>query len=157
MSITLGEARAEARRLFQAGDYARALRAHEQILAEVPLDDHVRFKIADILAKVGLKDEAAEVYRAIAAHNIRSGHPLSAIVACQALEALGQPADDLLSTVASTYAAGSPHLGRFAVRPAPVAPETRLEAPDLVDNEPFDTVADRARQRALDLSAFTDV
>src|SRR6185295_8765609 len=31
MSITLGEARIEARRLFQAGDYARALRAYDQI------------------------------------------------------------------------------------------------------------------------------
>jgi CRP-like cAMP-binding protein len=157
MSITLGEARAEARRLFHAGDYARALRAHEQILAAVPLDYQVRFKIADILAKVGLNDEAAEIYRTIAAHDLRSGHPLPAIVACHALEALGQRADEILSTLASTYAAGSPHLGRFAVRPAPVPAETRLPPPDLEGSEPFDAVADRARQRALDLSAFTEV
>ena len=157
MSITLGEARAEARQLFHAGDYARALRAHEQILAAVPLDYQVRFKIADILAKVGLTDEAAQVYRAIAAHDLRTGHPLPAIVACHALEALGQRADDLLAGLAGNYAAGSPHLGRFAVRPAPVPPETRLEAPDLLGNEPFDAVAERAKQRALDLSAFSDV
>jgi CRP-like cAMP-binding protein len=157
MSITLGEARIEARRLFQAGDYARALRAQEQILAQVPLDYTVRFKIADILAKVGMADEAAEVYRTIAAHDIRTGHPLPAIVACHALEALGQSAGDLFATLAGNYAAGSPHLGRFAVRPAPVAAETRLEGPDLLENEPFDAVVDRARQRALDLSAFTDV
>jgi cAMP-dependent protein kinase regulator len=157
MSITLGEARAEARRLFQAGDYARALRAHEQILTAVPLDYQVRFKIADILAKVGMTEEAAELYRTIATHDLRTGHPLPAIVACHALEALGQPADELMTQLAANYAAGSPHLGRFAVRPAPVAPETRLEVPELLETEPFDTVAERARQRALDLTAFSDV
>src|SRR5439155_14486067 len=82
MSTTLGEARDEARRLFHGGDYARALRAYEQILAAVPLDAQVRFKIADILAKVGLNEEAAEVYRILALHGIRTGHPLPAIVAC---------------------------------------------------------------------------
>jgi CRP-like cAMP-binding protein len=157
MSTSLGEARAEARRLFQEGDYARALRAYDQILSAVPLDHQVRLKIADILAKVGLGAEAAEVYRTIALHDIRTGHPLPAIVACQALEALDQKADELFGLLASTYASGSPHLGRFAVRPAPVGLETRLEAPDLTGNEPFDSVVDRARQRALDLSAFTNI
>jgi CRP-like cAMP-binding protein len=157
MSTTLGEARAEARRLFQADDYAHALRAYDQILSAVPLDTQARFKIADILAKVGLTAEAAEVYRTIALHDIRSGHPLPAIVASEALETLGQKADDILELLAATYASGSPHLGRFAVRPAPVPPDTRLEPPDLSGNEPFDGLAERARQRALDLSAFTDV
>jgi CRP-like cAMP-binding protein len=158
MSTTLGEARVEARRLFQAGDYARALRAYEQILAAVPLDYEVRFKIADVLAKVGLTEEAAVIYRAIAAHDIHTGHPLQAMVACEALEALGQRADDLLAALASAYAAGSPQLGgRFAVRQAPVPPETPIDDPDLLGTEPFDTVADRARQRALDLSAFTNI
>jgi CRP-like cAMP-binding protein len=156
MSTTLGEVRVQARRLFHEGDYARSLRAYDQILTAVPLDYQVRFKIADILAKVGLSAEAAEVYRTIALHDIRTGHPLPAIVACEALEALGGNADELLGMLATTYASGSPHLGRFAVRPAPVPPETRVEAPDLAGNEPFDGVADRARQRALDLSAFTD-
>jgi CRP-like cAMP-binding protein len=157
MSTTLGEATQEARRLFRAGDYARALRAYEQILAAVPLDYQVRFKIADVLAKVGLTEEAAQVYRAIALHDIRTGHPLQAIVACEALEALGQRADELLVTLAGAYASGSPHLGRFAVRQAPVPPETAIEAPDLLGTEPFDDVAARARQRALDLSAFTEI
>jgi CRP-like cAMP-binding protein len=157
MSITLGEATDEARRLFRAGDYARALRAYEQILAAVPLEYQVRFKIADVLAKVGLGEEAAEIYRAIALHDIRTGHPLPAVIAYNALEALGQRADDLLDTLATAYAAGSPHLGRFAVRQAPVPPETRLAPPDLAGTEPFDDVAARARLRALDLSAFSEI
>jgi CRP-like cAMP-binding protein len=157
MSTTLGEARIEARRLFQSGDYARALRAYEQILAAVPLDTQVRFKIADILAKVGLNDEAAELYRTIAQHDLRTGHPLPAVVACEALEALGQSADDLRAALATAYAAGSPHLGKFAVRQAPVPPETPIEAPDLLGTEPFDAVAERARKLALDLSAFTEI
>lgn len=157
MSTTLGQARREARRLFKDGDYARALRAYEQILAAVPLDNHVRFKIADVLAKVGLTDEASQVYRNIAGHDIRTGHPLPAIVACEALKAMGQRTDEILATLAAAYASGSPNLGRFAVRQAPVPPETRIEGIDLVGTEPFDDLAYRARARALDLSGFTEI
>jgi cAMP-dependent protein kinase regulator len=157
MSTTLGAARIQARQLFHDGDYARALRAYEQILAAVPLDAEVRFKIADVLAKVGLAEEAAGVYRTLALHDLRTGHPLQAMVACHALRALEQPTDDLLETLAGAYAAGSPQLGRFAARQAPLAPETPIEPPDLDGTEPFDTVADRARARALDLSVFADV
>jgi CRP-like cAMP-binding protein len=153
MNTTLGEAKAEARRLYQAGDYARALRAYDQILATVPLDYEVRFKIGDVLAKTGLAEEAAEVYRAVAIHDIRTGHPLPAVVACEVLEAQNRPTDEIRDLLASTYASGSPQLARFAVRQAPVAPETRVET-ELEEAEAFDVVAERARARALDLSAF---
>jgi CRP-like cAMP-binding protein len=157
MSTTLGEARLEARRLFREGDYARALRAYEQILTAIPLDAQVRFKIADVLAKVGLTEEAAQVYRTVALHDLRTGHPLPALVARHQLAALGQDAEDLVTALADAYASGSPQLARFAVRQAPVAPDTRLEAPDLAGSEPFDVVAERARQLALDLTAYGEI
>jgi CRP-like cAMP-binding protein len=152
-TTTLGEARAQAEERLRAGDYAAALRIYDHLLAVVPLDYDARLRVADLLAKVGLVDEAAEVYRTIALHDIRSGHPLPAVVACAALDQLGRPADDLRELLADTYAAGSPQLARFAVRQAPVAPGTRLPAaPE--GAEPFDEVAERARRRVLDFSSF---
>ncbi len=154
MATTLGAAKAQARRLLEEGDYARALRAYDQILTAVPLDYEVRFRVADVLAKVGMAAEAAEVYRAVAMHDIGSGHPLPAIVACQALEALGENADDVRKQLATTYASGSPQLARVAVREAPVDPKTAVPPADLATTEPLDRVVERARKRALDLSAF---
>jgi CRP-like cAMP-binding protein len=156
MNTTLGEAKAEAHRLYRAGEYTMALRAYDQILATVPLDSDVRFKIADVLAKAGLADEAAEVYRAVAIHDIRTGHPLPAVVACEVLEAMNRPTDDIRDLLADTYASGSPQLARFAVRPAPVPPDTQVAVAEPEDGEPLDVVASRARERALDLSAFVE-
>jgi CRP-like cAMP-binding protein len=156
MSMTLGETRAQAQRLRMASDYPGALRLYDHLLACLPLDYEIRFRIADLLVKVGLSAEAAEVYRAVATHDIRSGHPLPAIVACAALEQLGQPVDDLRALLADGYAAGSPYLARVAVRQAPMAPTTPV--PDLPEGEPepFDLLAERARKRAVDLTAFTE-
>lgn len=152
--VKLATARAEARAFLQARDYAQALRAYDRIVAAMPFDYEARFKIGDLLAKVGLTDEAAGVYRTVAAHDIKTGHPLPAVVACRALADLGQPADDLLRMLVDTYAAGSPLLARFAVRPAPVDPETVLDLPPIDPREPFDAAAARACARARDLSAF---
>jgi CRP-like cAMP-binding protein len=150
---TLGEARAEAEERLRAGDYAAALRLCDHLMAVVPLDYGVRLRVADLLARVGLVEEGAEVYRTVAVHDIRSGHPLPAVVACAALDQLGRPADDLREMLADGYAAGSPQLARFAVRQAPVAPGTKV--PPLPEGaEPFDELAERARRRALDLSPF---
>jgi CRP-like cAMP-binding protein len=150
---TLGEARGQAEERLRAGDYAAALRVYDHLMAVVPLDYGVRLRVADLLARVGLVEEAAEVYRTVAVHDIRSGRPLPAVVACAALDQLGRPADDLREMLADGYAAGSPQLARFAVRQAPVAPGTMV--PPLPEGaEPFDELAERARRRALDLSSF---
>jgi CRP-like cAMP-binding protein len=153
MTTTLGQARAEARRLFRQADYARALRAYDHILQHLPSDPEVRRRIADVLGRVGLDAEAAQVHRAVARHDVRAGHPLPAIVAAAALEQLGHPDDELRDLIAGTYAAGSPQLARFAGREAPPPPATPLPAPELDVPEPFDQVAERARTRALDLGA----
>lgn len=155
MRTTLSDAKAEARAALHAGDYPRALRAYDLLLSAVPHDYEIRFKIADVLTRVGLSAEAVQLYRAVAEHDIRTGHPLPAIVAMYACDQLGQKTDDILAMLASTYGSGSPHLARFAVRPSPVDPETRVETPDSPGNEPFDVVVERARRRALDFSAFT--
>lgn len=153
---TLREAREKARALEKAADWPRALRAWDQILAADPLDYVARLKIADMLFRVGAQGEAASVYRAVADHDIRSGHPLPAVVAIKNLAALGQDfsVEELLGKMADIYAGGSPKLARFAARQAPV--DLAAPIPDLAldGDEPGVTTAHRAVKRALDLSVF---
>jgi len=154
MKIALREARDEARRYRRHGDFPHALRAYQRILAALPLDYETRIAIADVLAEAGHHDAAAEVYRSVAIHDIRAGHPLPAIVAAFALTRLGQPVDDILNLLVKTYASGSPHLARFAVRPAPVDPSTMLDLGDIAHSGSLTHVVDQARKTALDLSVF---
>jgi len=154
MKITLREARDEARRFRRNGDHPHALHAYQRILAALPLDYETRLAIADVLAEAGQTDAAAEVYRSVAIHNVRAGHPLPAIVAAYALGKLGQPVDDIFALLVKTYASGSPLLARFAVRTAPVDPSTVLEVGDIGHTGSLAHVMEQARKTALDLSVF---
>ena len=154
MKIALREARDEARRYRRNGDHPRALRAYQRILAALPLDYETRFAIADVLVEAGQPEAAAEVYRSVAIHDIRAGHPLPAIVACHALGRMGHPVDDIQALLVKTYASGSPQLARFAVRPAPVDPSSMLEIGDVSHSASLTHVVEQARKTALDLSVF---
>ena len=154
MKITLREARDEARRYRRNGDHPHALHAYQRILAALPLDYETRLAIGDVLAEAGQTDAAAEVYRSVAIHNVRAGHPLPAIVAAYALGKLGQPVDDIFALLVKTYASGSPLLARFAVRTAPVDPSTVLEVGDIGHTGSLTHVMEQARKTALDLSVF---
>ena len=154
MITTLREARAEARLLRDRGDHARALSVCQRILEAVPLDYEVRTLIADILVLAGAVDAAAQVYRTVAIHDIRAGHPLPALVACQALVKIGQTIEDIEELLVKTYASGSPQLARFAIRPAPVDPETKFEAGNASHPKSLQHAAEHALRAALDLSVF---
>jgi CRP-like cAMP-binding protein len=153
MITTLREARAEARLLREKGDFARALSVYQRILEAVPLNYEVRTLIADILVQAGGAEAAAQIYRTVAIHDIRAGHPLPALVACQALVKLGHPIDDIEALLVKTYASGSPQLARFAIRPAPVDPNTKFEA-GTSHAKSLQHSAEHALRVALDLSVF---
>src|SRR5262245_44386677 len=103
MSFKLRDAHRQAQSLLQSGEFARAMRVHDHILAVEPADYESRLKIADLLANLGAKDHALAVYRAVMVHDVRAGHPLPAIVASRAIEALGKNADDVLGLIAEGY------------------------------------------------------
>jgi CRP-like cAMP-binding protein len=153
MTTTLREARAEARRLRDQGDFARALSVYQHILEAVPLDYEVRTQIADVLVELDAHDAAAQVYRTVALHDVRAGHPLPALVASQALAKLGRPIDDIEDLLVRTYAAGSPQLARFAIRPAPVDLNTTISPPSGAPKS-LQHAAEQALRAALDLSVF---
>jgi CRP-like cAMP-binding protein len=154
MTTTLREARAEARLLRANGDLAGALSIYQRILEAVPLEYEVRTLVADVLVEAGAADAASQIYRTVALHDIRAGHPLPALVASQALVKLGQPIDDIESLLVQTYASGSPHLARFAIRPAPVDPSTKLEMGGGAAPKSLQHAAEGAQRAALDLSVF---
>jgi CRP-like cAMP-binding protein len=153
MTTTLREARAEARRLRDQGDFARALSVYQHILEVVPLDYEVRTQIADVLVDLDAHDAAAQVYRTVALHDVRAGHPLPALVAAQALVKLGRPIDDIEDLLVRTYASGSSQLAHFAIRPAPVDPNTKISPPEVAPKN-LQHAAEQALRAALDLSVF---
>jgi CRP-like cAMP-binding protein len=156
MTVTLAEAKANARAFLAAGETAAALATFDHILAAQPLDDELRLEIADLLAGAGKAVEAGEIYRALSLHLLRAGRPLPAIVAATAMGQLGQPFDYVLGALADMYAAGSPILAPFAARPAPLDQTLALpELPaDLVGTDAlaFDRLVQNASARAQDLS-----
>jgi CRP-like cAMP-binding protein len=154
MGIKLGELKAEARTLLRAGEVGAALAAFDHILASNPLEYDTRLKIADLIAGLGDREGAAALYRALATHDIRSGHALPAIVAIKQLEALGGNADDLVDTLSSLYAHDAPTLAKFAARQAPVDMDSEVPRPDLTKADDVAAIAARARARALDFSVF---
>jgi len=154
MITTLREARAEARIAREQGDFARTLSIYERILSAVPLDYEVRLLVADVLVEIGGGEVAAHLYRTVAIHDIRAGHPLPALVACQALVKLGQPIGDIEELLVKTYASGSAQLARFAIRPAPVDPGTKLDVGDTGQTKPLQHAAEHALRAALDLSVY---
>ena len=154
MITTLREARAEARSLREQGDFARALSVYHQILQAVPLDYEVRMLVADVLVEINARDAAAQLYRTLAIHDIRAGHPLPALVAGQALVKLGYPIDDIEALLVQTFASGSPYLAHFAIRPAPVDPNTKFESGSSTPPKSLQHVAEQAQRAALDLSVY---
>jgi CRP-like cAMP-binding protein len=153
MTTTLREARVEARRLRDQGDFAHALAVYQHILEVLPLDYEVRTLIADVLVDLGAHDAAAQVYRTVAMHDLRAGHPLPALVASQALTKLGRPVDEIEDLLVKTYASGSPQLARFAIRPAPVDQNTKISPPSAAPHT-LQHAAEQALRAALDLSVF---
>ena len=154
MAIKLRDLKRETQALARAGQFAAALAGHEHMLAANPLDYDSRRKIADLLAQLGDRAAAIEVYRTVAMHDVRSGHPLPALVACKVLESLGQRADDIVAVMARSYAHGPPALGKFAARQAPVDLNADIEPLDPSAASDVEALSRRAQARAMDLSVF---
>lgn len=91
-----------------------ALRGLVSLVRSAPHDFESRLRIGDALAALGRLPQAAQVFALVLAEASAAGHPLLAIVALKALEALDPAARALLRSFATRYAAGSAALGRAA-------------------------------------------
>lgn len=154
MTMTLRQAKTKARNFLRQGNPAQALLTYEHILTTMPLATEIRLRIADVLVEIDAVPTAIEVFRAVAFHAIRSGHPLSALVACHALRKLNGRIDDIEAQLVENYSCGSPHLARFAIKPAPVNPNTLLDLPEFSPSISIESAGLQAGSAAMDLSVF---
>jgi len=152
--ISLRDLKHEARTLARAGQFAAALAAHEQMLAQNPLDSESRRRIGDLLLRLGDRAGGIEALRTVTMHDVRSGHLLPALVGCKVLESLGQNIDPIMAVMARNFAHGAPSLAKFAARQAPVDLDAKVEPPSPKAASDVGALVQRARARALDLAAF---
>ena len=159
---TLATAKERIRLLAGSAPAREALALAERLLTIFPLDDDLRFWVADLLVASDHPRSAIDVYQALAGHAVKAGRPLRALVAERLLRALGQSDDSIAPAIVETYAAGSARLGSYGARPAPFdqsapVPADALDPTTSDDDEDGDdlaALAARARERALDLSAI---
>jgi len=157
MKVALKEVKARGAAAFAAGDAATALRLYDKVVAGAPLDAEARMKVADCLAALGKKADAAQVYRGVAGFDLRAGHPLRAFVGIRTAQALGTDVADLVAGLMQLYARSSTKLGKLAARMAPPALDEVVDVTDLTQPAPPNFWAEaalRAQKAGDDFASF---
>jgi CRP-like cAMP-binding protein len=103
---------------FDKQDWDRALRRCVVMLQGAPESFEARMKVGDILLKQGLTEQATGVYKVVAWHFTKAGHPLLGIVAIKMLTAFEESYQDVLDVLANLYSAESDRVASDAVVPA---------------------------------------
>jgi CRP-like cAMP-binding protein len=116
MKLKVSDLKKEADALLHRGEAIAAMRIYEALLRRIPRDYLSRIGLADALAKAQHAQAASDVYRAVARLCIDGGLPLMAVVAIRAIEALGQPAHELIDIVAAVYHKDSDRVGDVGAR-----------------------------------------
>ncbi len=129
MPDTLADLWHQALEAFERQEWDRALKRCIVILQGAPGNYEARMKVGDILLKQGRTEEAIGVYKVIAWHFTKAGHPLLAIVAVKMLTAFEESYNDVLEVLAHLYSAESDRVS--AAAPKPRLP--RLSAIELTD------------------------
>ena len=96
----------------RAGKYEAALAGYLAVMRGVPTFVRARFRIADTLLNVKARAEALAVYKAVAWHSIKSGQPLSALVAIKMAVALDPKETDAIEILAQLYSKDSDRVGQ---------------------------------------------
>lgn len=153
---SLGEVLREARRLYLGGKTQPALRLWDAAVAAAPHSSAARTRVADCLARLGERDAASRVYRAVGRHALKAGHPLAAIVIAKILESMDSDYDDLLATLVAFYGSESELLGKVGARIPEPAADTAIEPPDLHTPMPAGLLADAAHRAETCLDGFDE-
>jgi CRP-like cAMP-binding protein len=95
----------------RARHYEAALAGYLRVLRGVPHFGRARFRIGDVLLSGGARAEALEVYKAVAWHGIKSGQPLSGLVAIKMAAFLDPRELEAIEVLAQLYSRDSDRLG----------------------------------------------
>ncbi|HEY4221567.1 MAG TPA: cyclic nucleotide-binding domain-containing protein [Myxococcota bacterium] len=88
---------------FKRGQWRAAMQAFAGVVAAVPGNLRARFRVADALLNTGRRDLALDVYKAIAWHALKAGHPLLGLVATKMVLLLEPGYEDVLLVLADLY------------------------------------------------------
>jgi cAMP-dependent protein kinase regulator len=155
MTQTLAEVFAVAEKDFTSGRYPEALRGYVAIIDAAPRYTRARYRVADTLLNLGDRQRAKEVYKGLAWHYIKAGHPLLGLVVCKMVLALDPSYDDLLYILAELYSSESDRVGDVDL-PAPLPLPDGAPAPD-VPNIDAPTLLETAAKKAADTDKITEV
>jgi cAMP-dependent protein kinase regulator len=92
---------------FKRGQWRAALQAFAGVIEASPGNMKARLRVADALLNTGRRDLAVDVYKAIATHAQRAGHPLLALVATKMVLLLEPTYEEVLGELASLYSRDS--------------------------------------------------
>ncbi len=95
-----------------SGASLAALKVYRLVLEAAPLDFDLRMEIGDLLGSIATKEVPELIYKAVAEHDIKAGHPLRAMVACKLMTDNPIVVAPLLANLQEKYAYGSSVLGR---------------------------------------------
>jgi cAMP-dependent protein kinase regulator len=106
---------------FKRGQWRTALQAFAGVVEAAPGNLRARLRVADALLNTGRRDLAVDVYKAIAHHSQRAGHPLLALVATKMVLLLEPSYEEELTELAALYAQGSAQVDGLWDGPKPIA------------------------------------
>lgn len=135
----------------RAGAFEDALTHYLMVVRAVPDHWRSRFRIADTLLNLNAAHHAFEIYKALAWHAIKAGHPLWGLVAIKMAAAMDQSQGELVHIVADLYSRDSPRIDRSLAK----APRRTLRKTDPVGEVGFAT-GERLIAEAAQAAATTD-
>jgi len=144
----------QAEAAFATGDWEQALRGYTAVIEVAPRFTPARYRVADCLLNLGDSDHAKTVYRSLAWHYIRTGHPLLGLVLCKMVTALDPQSSDLLEILAELYSSESERVGE-ADLPAPPPLPDGAPAPALPEADGT-VLRHSAAELAADMEAVTE-
>lgn len=155
MTTTLSDVFARAESDFSGGRYEEALRGYVAVIQTAPRFLRARYRVADALLNLGDRQRAKDVYKGLAWHYIKAGHPLLGLVVCKMVLALDPNYKDLLHILAELYSSESDRTAEVDL-PEPLPLPDGAPAPGL-PNFATPTLLETAAKLAADTDPITEV
>lgn len=157
MKLSLKQLREQADQLRRTGEHLSAIRIHIAILKRNSEDYDTRLQLADALVRFNALVEALKVYEGVAKLCINNGRPLTAIVACRAMEALGKRTEHLILDLSARYGYSSGQKSQRKTRPHLPYEEPVVDAKELRRECTVAKLVEEAVQVGTDLGGLEDL
>lgn len=135
--------------------YEPALKGFMTVVRAAPAFSRARLRIADTLLNLGQTKRAAEVYRSLAWHYLRTGQPLLGLVAAKMVIALDPSYEDLLAILAELYSSESDRVGEVDLPPAELLDSDARPVPP--SRNTGDALCDEAAKVATDVEQVSKI